>query len=114
MRYEACGHRYWPKISSDGVNWHYLPQEAVQLSEFAGRNQAHITLRSNGAPMFVSAQEIIVPATYDAWLDDAERHPEVTRSLPGQSAKGREQVVLLGRLPATGWTIISTGCRAIR
>lgn len=110
LRYEACGHRYWPKISSDGKNWQYLPQESVKLSEFAGRNQARITVRSSGAPMFVSAQEIIVPATYDAWLDDAERHPEVARSLLGQSAQGRdiemirignpqarEQVVLVGR-----------------
>lgn len=110
LRYEACGHRYWPKVSSDGVNWQYLPQNAVRVSEFGGRDQARITVRTNGEPLFVSAQEIIVPATYDAWLDDAERHPEVTRSLLGQSAQGRdiemlrignpearEQVVLVGR-----------------
>ncbi len=110
LRYEACGHRYWPKVSNNGANWQYLPEKAVEVSEFAGRNQARITVRSNGSPMFVSAQEIIVPATYDAWLDGVEDHPEVTRSLLGKSAQGRdiemiaignpqarEQVVLIGR-----------------
>ena len=110
LRYTACGHRYWPKVSGDGTNWDFLPQEAVGISEFAGLDQAKVTVRTNGQPMFVSAQEIVVPATYDAWLDGIEGKPFVRRGLLGQSAQGRdieyieignsdarEQVVLIGR-----------------
>lgn len=110
LRYDACGHRYWPKVSSDGVKWQPLPQDAVQVSEFAAREQARITVLANGAPLFVAAQEIIVPATYDAWLNEAEGHPEASRALLGKSARGRdiemirignrdarEKVVLIGR-----------------
>ncbi len=110
LRYEACGHRYWPKISSDGVNWQYLPQRDVRVSEFAGSDQARITVRTTGEPVFISAQEIIVPATYDAWLDGVEGHAQVTREMLGKSAQGRdiemirigdpqarEQILLVGR-----------------
>jgi len=110
LRYEACGHRYWPKISSNGIDWQYLPKKAISISAFAGREQAKITVRTSGTPVFVAAQEIIVPATYNAWLDGLERKSEVTRSLLGKSAQdrdiemirfgnrnAREQVVLIGR-----------------
>lgn len=110
LTYTACGHRYWPKTSSDGGRWDYLPQNAVEVSEFAGRDQAELTVTTGAEPLFVAAQEIIVPSTYDAWLDGLEGHPDAARSLLGKSAQGRdiemirignpqarEQVLLVGR-----------------
>jgi len=110
LSYTACGHRYWPKISTDGTNWEFLDPARVEVREFAGSDIALLTIPTNGAPIFVSAQEIFVPATYDAWLDEVESTGKVRRSLLGQSAEGRrieaialgnpaarEQVVLVGR-----------------
>ena len=110
LSYTECGHRYWPKTSTDGVNWEYLDPSNVDLREFAGRAFAELTVTTNGAPLFVSAQEIVVPSTYDAWMDGLEGESSVERYLLGQSAEGRpiealsignsearEQVVLVGR-----------------
>lgn len=110
LTYRECGHRYWPKSSSDGQVWTYLPRADVAVTKVAGSKQAEIAIRTDGDPMFIAAQEIIVPATYDAWLDGLEAHSAVTRDLLGKSAEGRdievirignksayEQVILVGR-----------------
>ena len=110
LSYTACGHRYWPKTSRDGKNWLPLDPDQVDVIEYSGRKMARIDLELDRKPLFVSAQEIIVPATYDGWLDGLERAHRVSRSLLGKSAEGRdieviqfgkvdagEQVVLVGR-----------------
>ena len=101
LTYTAFGHRYWPKSSPDGQDWKYLPEGAVELAEYSGRDQAQITFATNGSPLFISAQEIFVPETYDAWLDGIENHPALTRSLLGKSAEGRDvEVIRLGNSSA--------------
>ncbi|XUU60550.1 M14 family zinc carboxypeptidase [Erythrobacter sp. HA6-11] len=101
LTYTACGHRYWPKTSTDGQSWDYLNQSAVEVSEFSGRKQAELRLGVGARPLFVSAQEIIVPATYDAWLDGLEAHPELRRALLGKSAQGRDiEVIRIGNASA--------------
>lgn len=110
LTYTHCGHRYWPKVSSDGVNWEYLPKSRVKITEFAGKKQAEITVKLDGKPLFVSAQEIIVPATYRAWLNSlaGEGRGELfelglsaeNRPIPGiqiGNADARENIVLVGR-----------------
>ncbi|WP_052071849.1 M14 family metallopeptidase [Sphingopyxis sp. MWB1] len=111
LDYTACGHRYWPKTSPDGVTWTPLPEKQVTLFEEDGRRRARFHVALGDAPLFVAGQEIIAPATYDAWLADKARHPHAQRSLLGRSAEGRdielltiagpgaggEQVLLLGR-----------------
>ncbi len=107
---DICGHRYWPKISYDAVNWEFLPPSNVVIDEFAGRDYAKLKIESDGRPFFISAQEIVVPATYDAWLDGIESHSEASRHLLGRSREGRkielltigdaeaqESIVLVGR-----------------
>ena len=110
LNYTECGHRYWPKVSSDGKVWTRLGESQVKLSEFAGKKMAQLTLSAGTYPIFVSAQEIVVPATYDSWFDGLEAERSIRRSLLGRSAEGRsieiirfgnetarEQVVLVGR-----------------
>ena len=110
LTYSDCGHRYWPKSSVDGHTWDYLPGDNVQIGEFSGQAQARISIATSGEPVFISAQEIVVPASYAAWLDGLESHPSLSRALLGKSAEGRdielvrignaasrEQVVLVGR-----------------
>lgn len=110
LSYTHCGHRYWPKVSHDGVNWEYLPASRVKITEFAGKKQAEITVSLEGKPLFVAAQEIIVPSTYDAWLKTLASEGRGTpfelglsaenRPIPGMqigNAEAREQIILVGR-----------------
>lgn len=112
LNYGACGHRYWPKSSTDGAAWDYFPQMNVDISEIDEVKQAEIRVEVDGQPKFVAGQEIIVPATYDAWIGRLSTAKEVTTFPLGKSAEGRnipalsivapgqkpkEQVILVGR-----------------
>ena len=90
LSYTACGHRYWPKISHDGVTWDYLEPSQVRVTEFAGLKMARINVRSDGRPFFIAAQEIIVPSTYDAWLSGLASNPDAALSVLGKSAEARD------------------------
>ncbi|MEL6873975.1 MAG: M14-type cytosolic carboxypeptidase [Pseudomonadota bacterium] len=120
LNYTACGHRYWPKTSSDGENWNHVPSGAMELiyqpakmklPPLPGKARFKVDLDS-GTPLFVAGQEIIVPATYDAWINRLSETDEVTDFQLGRSAEGRnirafsiaapdekprQQVVLVGR-----------------
>ncbi|WP_100259800.1 M14 family metallopeptidase [Qipengyuania seohaensis] len=110
LTYTACGHRYEPKVSYDGEDWTYLDPASVEVLEVDGTKMARLSIRTDGRPLFVAAQEIVAPATYDAWLDGLEEVGAVERERLGSSAEGRaieivrignpaarEQVVLVGR-----------------
>ncbi len=117
LNYTACNHRYWPKTSVDGKLWGRLDSNNVSIfrrqlpdGSEAENASALLTVSVGDNPLFVSAQEIFVPATYDEWLDKIESKPSVTRFELGRSAEGRlieaitignadakEHVVLVGR-----------------
>ena len=110
LEYTACGHRYEPKVSYDGVDWTSLDPANVAVEEIDGTRVARLSIPTDGRPLFVSAQEIIAPAAYDSWLDGLEGTGAVERATLGLSAEGRvieivrignpaasEQVVLVGR-----------------
>ncbi|MFU7529621.1 M14 family zinc carboxypeptidase [Qipengyuania sp. ASV99] len=112
LDYETCGHRYWPKTSTDGVNWTAVSPDDVKVEGERGARTAQIRLRTGVQPVFVAAQEILPPSVYDAWLDGYSAKPFLTRSVLGQSAEQRdieivriadpaatplESVVLVGR-----------------
>ncbi|MCB2066683.1 MAG: hypothetical protein KDE15_08605 [Erythrobacter sp.] len=112
LNYTACGHRYWPRYSHDGMTWHDVAAEDVEVTGTGEDRAARIRLHSDGQPVFIAGQEIVAPATYDAWIAGLAGRAEVTALLLGQSAEHRdipmlriaapeggqrETVVLLGR-----------------
>lgn len=112
LDYTECGHRYWPKTSTDGVNWTYLPKKSVTIEGPRGERSARLSLKLGKKPMFVAAQEILPPSVYDAWFAAHQNTPFANVSVLGKSAQGRaikllqiaqpdatqrETVVLVGR-----------------
>ena len=112
LDYTACGHRYWPKTSTDGVNWTYLPKQNVKIDEDSDRRSAVLKIELGDKPVFVAGQEIITPSTYEAWLKAQSASETVDRFRLGSSAEGRaidairfgkspdairEQIVMVGR-----------------
>lgn len=102
LAYTACGHRYWPRYSHDGVTWHEFAAEDVSVTGSGGDRSARIRLRSNGRPVFIAGQEIVAPATYDGWLAGFAGRADMSTSLLGRSAEGRDIPLLRIAAPAGG------------
>jgi hypothetical protein len=90
LNYTKCGHRYWPKISEDGVNWTYLPTKAVTIEGEGEEKSTRISVKLRGEPVFIAGQEILPPSVYDAWIDQLSVGPDAERWLLGKSAEGRD------------------------
>lgn len=90
LDYTKCGHRYRPKTSTDGVTWTYLRDKDVAIEGEGDDRTARLTVKLRDVPVFVAAQEIIPPSTYDAWLDQVSAADDAERWLLGKSAEGRD------------------------
>ena len=107
LAYEGGTHRYWPKISFDGDDWAPLPDSHVTATEDGLR--AELTVPLGEETVYVAAQELITPVTYEAWnrkLAAATGIPlrELGRSLQGRpiqvfdsNTDAKEVLLLLGR-----------------
>ena len=87
LRYATAGHRYWPKTSSDGVEWTPLP-ERNWLAHEDGR--ATLELKPGPEGLYVSAQENLGLDFYREWRDEmAGRFEGLEWRSIGESRGGR-------------------------
>lgn len=111
LDYAACGHRYLPKLSEDGIHWRSLTPDDLKLK---GDDDERATFRVEvgDKPLFVAGQELFTQATHDAALEHYAMSPAATIEPFAQSVEGRpirllrmiepgaeprEVVVLVGR-----------------
>jgi hypothetical protein len=83
LRYRGGHHRYRPKISYDGLHWQTVDEEFVATSR-NGR-KATLTVELADRSVWVSAQELVLPDTYDAWNRKIDSLPGIDMSLLGHS-----------------------------
>jgi len=106
VHFEEGYARYWPKISTDGNSWRRLPEDAVQIAD-DGMSMA-VTLQLSETPVWISAQELVLPSFYDELIRQLSAHPEMTTRTLGHSVEGRpihvantrsgsETIILIGR-----------------
>jgi poly(3-hydroxybutyrate) depolymerase len=85
--YGTSKHRYWPKVSEDGVTWRRLAEDAVSVAD-DGRT-ATLRLDVGPQPLWVAGQEIWPSARHQAWLDGWRGRPGITVSQLGWSLQRR-------------------------
>lgn len=101
LDYTTCGHRYWPKTSTDGRTWTRLPEDAVEIVEEEDGDNARLTITLDDDPVFVAGQEILGPDRFAAWLRRLDNADFATLDLLGKSAQGRDIERLTIADPAT-------------
>ena len=85
LDYGEFEHRYVPKLSTDGRSWQ--PIEDVALSDEG--QQATFEVRLGDEPVFVTAQELLMPEYYESWLGELDRSTAGTVAVAGESVEGR-------------------------
>lgn len=107
LEYHGGSHRYWPKISHDGLGWTRLPDTDVTVAEDG--LSAELTIPLDGGPVYVSAQELVTSMVYEAWNRKTATATGVPLRELGKSLKGlpihvfdsnpesKEVLLLIGR-----------------
>lgn len=65
LQYVDGYHRYAPKTSTDGLHWTVVDPIAVAKATDGSSATVHVALAD--APVWVAAQELLLPAMYDSW-----------------------------------------------
>ncbi|NVJ97882.1 MAG: succinylglutamate desuccinylase/aspartoacylase family protein [Alphaproteobacteria bacterium] len=106
--YQHAKHRYWPKVSRDGIHWYFLASEAVKsLNDRVIR----LSLGTQSQILHVSAQEVFTHQGHQAWAAAMAENAKMQLSVLGQSKGGlplyklessaedgsRDYIVLIGR-----------------
>ncbi len=81
------GQRYWPKLSSDGVNWAKLNESSFTKID---SSKVSITLNLSKAPLWVSAQEIQNSDMVNQWIQTQTGLERATFKTIGKTTLGRD------------------------
>jgi len=86
LRYEGGHHRYWPKISMDGLHW--VPLDEQYLSPSTDGQNADFKVVLTSAPVWIAAQEIVTPTMYEMWNRQTSNATGVPLRVLGDSVAG--------------------------
>jgi len=78
---EGASHRYHPKVSTDGLEWHALDSARFQ--------DTTMMLSVSPDTLWISAQELITSHHVDQWMHELESRSYVKRDTIGLSHEGR-------------------------
>ena len=85
--------RYWPKLGENGENWYRADANRVVIDN--ARSELRLKLELAAAPLYVSAQELLVNADYEHWMHGMAQHAELSQRNLGASMDGRPVQALL-------------------
>jgi predicted deacylase len=105
LTYENGVHRYWPKTMRAGEAWSVMDSASVHVD----RRENRSTLRLDVGPdtLWVAGQEMMTSAFFDFWTDSLAGQPHITKSVAGNSGRGRPMpLVEFGNPDATRHVMI--------
>ncbi len=74
--------RFWPKISTDGLNWDRASEDSVSISK-NGKNM-QLSLHVDASGTWVAAQELFTQKSYDKWFEELAAHAEIRTAVIGE------------------------------
>jgi hypothetical protein len=86
LRYHGGHHRYWPKVSTDGLHW--TPVDAEHIVVSADERRADIEIALTSDPVWMAAQELITPVIYDVWNRKTAKATGIPLTVLGDSTAG--------------------------
>ena len=92
---ENTGHRYYPKISRNGLNWWPLDSTNYQVSTYTNNKgklvpkdmTMHLTIGPD--TLWIAAQELITSSYIDTWMSGLMSSSFVSKHIIGESQEGR-------------------------
>lgn len=90
LNYTYGKHRYWPKVSADGLVWDTLKAGKIKIDK--DQTQVRLSLKmKKGQPLWVAAQEILSSQQHNVWMvSQARKHDFLGLYKLGKSQEGRD------------------------
>ncbi len=93
----GANHRYYPKLSYDGLNWaaldssRYTKGEVLDIENNSRELPTSITMKLDLKPdtLWISAQELITSQHVKSWIDELAQLPYVSTTSIGESREKR-------------------------
>lgn len=92
LTYPTHQHRYWPKLSKDGINWQ--PIDSTNFKLTADGKNAELALQIDKHPLWIAAQEIQNSEHNLSWAKSLSTDPRVHFRIAGKSKLGRDLLLL--------------------
>ncbi len=92
LKYPTSKHRYWPKLSSDGIHWKTIDSTNFRLIDDDAGAELTLTLDQN--KLWVAAQELHTSTEANSWAKNLANHPDVKYSTIGKSKLNRDLIGL--------------------
>lgn len=100
LTYLNAKHRYFPKISRDGLTWQTVDSSDCRLEkdstakantfqENALSESAYVRIRADERPIWVAAQEMLTTKVVGKWLKRLTKKSFVSREIIGKSPQNR-------------------------
>ena len=92
---EGASHRYYPKLSQDGLNWQILDsakyEETMKVINEEEEVPINATMQLSIGPdtLWISAQELITSSKIDQWTNQLTSKPFISKTSIGESHKGK-------------------------
>lgn len=86
LTYPGYKHRYYPKLSADGINWVPIDSSLIRIHD----NKATLRLCLSENKLFVAGQELMTSSHCLNWCEKLNGHPSVTHKIIGKSELGRD------------------------
>lgn len=96
LNYTYGKHRYWPKLSRDGLRWTTL--KPAKITKYNDDTKVRLKLKVDDKPLWVSAQEILTNKQHALWSRYQAQKDFVQRLPLGKSVEGR----MIYKLETTG------------
>lgn len=88
LTYRDGRHRYWPKLSHDGITWSEIDSTLYHHDQ--ENESAKVTLSVGPDTLWVSAQELYTSEHFYAWFDSLAAAYPIELTTIGQSHLGRD------------------------
>ena len=100
LTYLNAKHRYFPKISHDGLTWQTVDSsdcrlekdttaKATTFQENALSESAYVRIRADERPIWVAAQEMLTTKVVGKWSKELTKKAFVSRKIIGKSLQNR-------------------------
>jgi len=87
LHYSNGVHRYWPKTSTDKVNW--TPLDSSQVIVVEDESSATFELNLGPDTLWIAGQELITNDVFDRWQQKLTKLPYTRHQVLGESREGR-------------------------